>query len=141
MEGGLGQSPPSTIEVQRIWRYVEAVPQTCVERRCLTQLIDCIEATMVESPSPIAERRAGVGRAVECYARLLRYEAQWGLAGDVYSALMDFGRCTNDTARLLDSMLMRGYSLRMAGRLDEASAAYAALRRAAEHANDERYRL
>ena len=53
MEGGLGQSPPSTIEVQRIWRYVEAVPQTCVERRCLTQLIDCIEATMVESPSPI----------------------------------------------------------------------------------------
>jgi tetratricopeptide (TPR) repeat protein len=139
--GGLGAAPPSMIEVQRIWRYVEAVPETCVERRCLTQLVDSIEITLVASPRPIAERRAAVGRAVECYARLLRYEAQWGLAGDVYSALIDFGRSTNDTARLLDSMLMRGYSLRMAGRLDEASAAYAALRRAAEDANDERYRL
>ena len=54
---------------------------------------------------------------------------------------MDFARSTNDTPRILDSMLMRGYSLRMAGRLDEASAAYAALRSAAENANDERYRL
>jgi tetratricopeptide (TPR) repeat protein len=141
LDGGLGVNPPSMLEVQRIWRYVEAVPETCVERRCLTQLVDAIETTLVGSPRPIVERRAGVGRAVECYARLLRYEAQWGLAGDVYSALTDFARCTNDTARLLDSMLMRGYSLRMAGRLDEASAAYAALRRAAEHANDERYRL
>jgi tetratricopeptide (TPR) repeat protein len=139
--GGLGAAPPSMLEVQRIWRYVEAVPETCVERRCLTQLVDSIEITLVASPRPIAERRAAVGRAVECYARLLRYEAQWGLAGDVYGALIDFGRSTNDTARLLDSMLMRGYSLRMAGRLDEASAAYAALRRAAEDANDERYRL
>lgn len=139
--GGLGAAPPSMLEVQRIWRYVEAVPETCVERRCLTQLVDSIEITLVASPRPIAERRAAVGRAVECYARLLRYEAQWGLAGDVYGALIDFGRSTNDTARLLDSMLMRGYSLRMAGRLDEASAAYAALRRAAEDASDERYRL
>jgi tetratricopeptide (TPR) repeat protein len=54
---------------------------------------------------------------------------------------MDFARCANDTPLLLDSMLMRGYSLRMAGRLDEASAAYAALRRVAEQENDERYRL
>ena len=141
LEGGLGAAPPSMLEVQRIWRYVEAVPETCVERRCLTQLVDSIEITLVASPRPIAERRAAVGRAVECYARLLRYEAQWGLAGDVYSALIDYGRTTNDTARLLDSMLMRGYSLRMAGRLDDASAAYAALRQAAEAANDERYRL
>jgi tetratricopeptide (TPR) repeat protein len=54
---------------------------------------------------------------------------------------MDFARCSNDTLRLLDSMLMRGYGLRMAGRLDEASATYAALRDAAEQANNERYRL
>jgi len=141
MDGDLGATPPSAIEVQRIWRYVEAVPETCVERRCLTQLIDCIEETLIDSPRPLAERRADAGRAVECYARLLRYEAQWGLAGDVYVALMDFARCTNDTTRLLDAMLMRGYSLRMHGRLEEASRAYAELRRAAEQANDERYRL
>ena len=49
LEGGLGETPPSAIEVQRIWRYVQAVPETCVERRCLTQLIDCIEATLAAS--------------------------------------------------------------------------------------------
>lgn len=141
LEGGLGDAPPSMLEVQRIWRYVEAVPDTRVERRCLTQLIDCIEATLTTSPTPIAERRAAVADAILCYAKLLQYEAQWGLAGDVHGALIDFARSTNDTPRLLDSMLMRGYSLRMAGHLDEASAAYAALRCAAENASDERYRL
>jgi tetratricopeptide (TPR) repeat protein len=141
LEGGLGTTPPSMFEVQRIWRYIEAVPEARIERRCLTQLIDTIEATLVASTRDIAERRADVARAVVCYARLLQYDAQWGLAADVHSALMDFARCTHDTLRLLDSMLMRGYSLRMAGRLDEASAAYGALRYAAEQANNERYRL
>jgi len=141
LEGGLGTTPPSMFERQRIWRYIDAVPETRLERRCLIQLVDSIETTLVASTRDIAERRAGVARAVSCYARLLQYDAQWGLAADVHSALMDFARCVDDTPLLLDSMLMRGYGLRMAGRLDEASAAYGALRRAAEEANDERYRL
>ena len=141
LDGGMGETPPSMLEVQRIWRYVEAVPDSRVERRCLTQLVDCIQATLVASPRLVAERREDVGKALLCYAKLLQYDAQWGPAGDVHGALMDFARSTNDTPRLLDSMLMRGYSLRMAGRLDEASTAYAALRSAAENANDERYRL
>jgi tetratricopeptide (TPR) repeat protein len=139
--GGMGMTPPSMLEMQRIWRYIEAVPETRIERRCLTQVVDSIETTLVASTHDMAECRADVARAVVCYARLLQYDAQWSLAADVHSALMDFARCTNDTQRLLDSMLMRGYSLRMAGRLDEASAAYAALRGAAEHASNERYRL
>jgi len=141
LDGGLGTTPPSMLERQRIWRYIDAVPETRIERRCLTQLVDSIETTLVASTHDIAERRAGVARSVVCYARLLQYDAQWGLAADVHSALMDFARCAKDTPLLLDSMLMRGYSLRMAGRLDEASAAYGALRSAAEEANDERYRL
>jgi tetratricopeptide (TPR) repeat protein len=141
LDGGLGMTPPSMLEVERIWQYVEAVPETRIERRCLTQLVDSIETTLVASTRDMAERRADVARAVVCYARLLQYDAQWGLAADVHSALMDFARYANDTQRLLDSMLMRGYSLRMAGRLDEASAAYAALRQAAEQASNERYRL
>lgn len=141
LDGALGTTPPSMLEVQRIWRYIEAVPETRLERRCLTQLLDSIEDSLVDSTRDIAERRADVGRAVACYAKLLQYDAQWGLAADVHGALMDFARCANDTHALLDSMLMRGYSLRMAGRLDEASVAYAALRYAAEEARDERYRL
>jgi tetratricopeptide (TPR) repeat protein len=141
IDGGLGTTPPSMLEMQRIWRYIVAVPETRIERRCLTQLVDSIETTRVASTRDIAERRADVARAVVCYAKLLQYDAQWGLAADVHGALIDFARCSNDTLRLLDSMLMRGYGLRMAGRLDEASAAYAALRSAAEQANNERYRL
>jgi len=138
IDGGLGTTPPSMLEMQRIWRYIVAVPETRIERRCLTQLVDSI---VVASTQDIGERRADVARAVACYARLLQYDAQWGLAADVHGALIDFARCADDTLRLLDSMLMRGYSLRMAGRLDEASAVYAALRCAAEQANNERYRL
>lgn len=141
LDGGMGETPPSMLEVQRIWRYVEAVPDSRVERSCLTQLVDCIQATLVASPRLVAERREDVGKALLCYAKLLQYDAQWGPAGDVHAAMMDFARSTNDTPSLLDSMLMRGYSLRMAGRLDEASAAYAALRSAAENVKDERYRL
>lgn len=141
LDGGMGETPPSMLEVQRIWRYVEAVPDSRVERSCLAQLVDCIQATLVASPRLVAERREDVGKALLCYAKLLQYDAQWGPAGDVHGALMDFARSTNDTPRLLDSMLMRGYSLRMAGRLEEASAAYAALRSAAENVHDERYRL
>jgi len=141
LNGGLGKTPPSMLEMQRIWRYIDSVPETRIERRCLAQLVDSIETALVASPDDVEERRADVARAVVCYARLLQYDAQWGLAADVHSALMDYARFANDTPRLLDSMLMRGYSLRMAGRLDEASAAYAALRSAAEQAHDERYRL
>jgi len=56
-------------------------------------------------------------------------------------AIVEFAQRTNDVPRMLDAMLMRGYSLRMQGRFDEATDAYAALRAAATAAHDERYRL
>lgn len=82
-----------------------------------------------------------VGRVLATYAKLLQYEAQWGLAADVHRTIITFAQCVDDSERLLDSMLMRGFSLRMLGQLDEASTAYAALRSAATRANNERYRL
>ena len=75
------------------------------------------------------------------YAKLLQYEAQWGLAADVHGTLVEFAQRTNDVPRMLDAMLMRGYGLRMQGRFDEATDAYASLRAAATAANDVRYRL
>lgn len=141
LDGGLGATPPSMLEVRRIRRYVEAVPETRSERRCLAQLVDRIEATSDVSPDARAAASAEVGQVLASYAKLLQYDAQWELAADVNRTLVDFARSVNDAPRLLDSMLMRGYSLRMAGRLDEASDAYAALRSAAVAANDERYRL
>jgi tetratricopeptide (TPR) repeat protein len=141
LDGGLGATAPSMLELRRIRRYVEAVPETRGERRCLAQLVDRIETTSEAATGVFSESRAEVGRVLASYARLLQYDAQWGLAADVHRTLIEFARCVNDVPQLLDSMLMHGYSLRMASRLDEASEAYAALRVAAIAAHDERYRL
>ncbi|HKH92782.1 MAG TPA: hypothetical protein VKA54_13330 [Gemmatimonadaceae bacterium] len=141
MDGGIGAAPPSMLDVRRVRRYVEAVPETHAGRRCLTQLVDGIEAASREGVARPDERQAEVGRMLSSYAKLLRFDAQWGLAADVHGTIVEFAQRIGDTARMLDSMLMRGYSLRMQGRLDEASDAYAALRTAAISAQDDRYRL
>lgn len=141
MDGGVGTAVPSMLDVRRVRRYVEAVPETHPSRRCLAQLVDSIDAASGDDPSEPIARRAEVGRVVAAYAKLLQYDAQWGLAADVHGTIVEFAQRTGDVARMLDSMLMRGYSLRMQGRLDEASDAYAGLRAAAAAAGDERYRL
>jgi tetratricopeptide (TPR) repeat protein len=141
MDGGIGAAPPSMLDVRRVRRYVEAVPETHPGRRCLSQLVDGIEAASRDDVSQPDERHSEVGRMLSSYAKLLRYDAQWGLAADVHGTIVEFAQRIGDAARMLDSMLMRGYCLRMQGRLDEASDAYAALRAAAISAHDERYRL
>ena len=141
MDGGIGVAPPSMLDVRRVRRYVEVVPETHPGRRCLTQLVDGIEAAAREESAQPYARQAEVGRVLSSYAKLLQYDAQWGLAADVHGTIVEFAQRTGDAARMLESMLMRGYSLRMQGRLDEASDAYAALRAAAIAAHDERYRL
>ena len=141
MDGGVGTAAPSMLDVRRVRRYVETVPETHPSRRCLTHLVDCIQATSAESHDESIAQRSEVGRVLGSYAKLLQYDAQWGLVADVHGTIVEFAQRTNDVPRMLDSMLMRGYGLRMQGRLGEASEAYAGLRAAAVAAGDERYRL
>ena len=141
MDGGIGAAPPSMLDVRRVRRYVEAVPETHPGRQCLTQLVDGIEAASDDDAARPETRQAEVGRELSAYAKLLQYDAQWGLAADVHGTIVEFAQRTGDVARMLESILMRGYSLRMQGRLDEASEAYATLRSAAIAARDHRYRL
>jgi tetratricopeptide (TPR) repeat protein len=142
MDGGVGVTAPSMLDLRRVRRYVEAVPELHPTRRCLSHLVDSIEAaTVVLDVEPRDEPRAEVGHVLASYAKLLQYDAQWALAADVHATIVEFAQRTNDVPRMLDSMLMRGYSLRMQGHLDEASDAYAALRAAAVAASDVRYRL
>ena len=146
MDGGVGVTAPSMLDVRRVRRYVEAVPERHPGRRCLAHLVDSIEAATADTQSapgtePRGLQRAEVGRVLAAYAKLLQYDALWGLAADVHGTIVEFAQRTNDVPRMLDAMLMRGYSLRMQGRFDEATDAYAALRAAAAAANDERYRL
>ena len=142
MNGGLGATAPSMLDVRHVRRYVDAVPERHPGRRCLVQLVDGIEAaTAHPGVAPRSAQRSEVGRVLASYAKLLQYEAHWGLAADVHGTLVELAQRTNDVPRMLDAMLMRGYGLRMQGRLDEATDAYASLRAAATAANDERYRL
>jgi len=138
MDGGIGATAPSMLDVRRVRRYVEAVPERHPDRRGLAQLVDSIEAATGE---PRRMQQAEVGRVLAAYAKLLQYDAQWGLAADVHGTIVEFAQRTNDAPQMLDAMLMRGYSLRMQGRFDEASDAYASLRAAATAAHDERYLL
>lgn len=138
---GAGALPPSTLELRRVRKYIEAAPESHPIRRCLSQMVDSIECSTM---GPVAERPAHgleAGRLLTTYAKLLQYDAQWGLAADVYKTILGHAHLIDDVERLLDAMLMRGFSLRMQGLLDEASNAYAALRSAALLAKNERYRL
>ena len=142
MDGGTGAAAPSMLDLRRVRRYVETVPDRHPARRCLAQLVDSIDAaTIAPGGEDQRAQRTDVGRVLASYATLLQYDAQWGLAADVHGTIVEFARRMNDVPRLLDSMLMRGYGLRMQGRLDEASDAYAELGAAATAAGDLRYQL
>jgi tetratricopeptide (TPR) repeat protein len=142
MDGGLGFAAPSMLDVRHVRRYLDAVPERHPARRCLAQLVDGIETASASSGvEPRSAKRTDVGHVLASYAKLLQYEAHWGLAADVHGTLVEFAQRTNDVRLMLDAMLMRGYGLRMQGRFDEASDAYASLRAAATAASDERYRL
>jgi hypothetical protein len=133
----------SALEIRRFRKHIASAPVSDPARRCLLQLVEAIQRAERESEDPSRARAHGVeaGRAMATYAKLLQYDARWALAADVHGTMIGFARFTQDEDRLLDSMLMYGYSLRMLGRLDEASGAYAALRSAAVHAGNDRFRL
>lgn len=142
MEGGLGATAPSMLDMWRVRRYVEAVPERHSDRRCLSDLVDSIAgATVGLRIEPRSVPSEQVGRVLAAYAKLLQYDALWGLAADVHGTIVEFAQRTNDVPRMLDSMLMLGYSRRMQGRFEDAASAYAALRVAAIAAKDVRYEL
>jgi tetratricopeptide (TPR) repeat protein len=142
MEGGLGATAPSMLDLHRVRRYVDAVPERHPNRRCLSHLVDSIAgATTGLRAGPRSVESAEVGRVLAAFARLLQYVALWGLAADVHGTIVVFALRTIDVPRMLDAMLMLGYSRRMQGRFEEATSASAALRRAAIAAKDVRYEL
>src|SRR5919107_3634040 len=76
MEGGLGATAPSMLDVRRVRRYVEAVPERHGDRRCLGQLVDAVEgATIGLRSEPRRVEIAEVGRVLASYAKLLQYDA------------------------------------------------------------------
>jgi hypothetical protein len=124
MEGGLGATAPSMLDLRRVRRYVDAVPERHANRRCLSHLVDSIAgATTALRAEARSVESAEVGRVLAAYARLLQYDALWGLAADVHGTIVEFAQRTNDVPRMLDSMLMLGYSRLMQGRFEEATSA------------------
>jgi tetratricopeptide (TPR) repeat protein len=142
MDGGFGATAPSQFDIHRVRRYVEQVPKEDGNWRCLSHIVECIEArTAGLDVKPGPNARLDVVDMLAAYGKLLQFDARWALAADVHDMVIECTQRMNDVPRMLEAMLMRGYSLRMLGRLDEASHAYAALRTAATAANDVRYQL
>jgi len=82
-----------------------------------------------------------VGRVLAAYGKLLQYEASWSLAEDVFRTVIAHAHCLGDDERMLDSMLMVGYCLRMLSRFDDARDAYNVLRETAAELGSAQYLL
>jgi predicted negative regulator of RcsB-dependent stress response len=137
-----GVLPPTGLELRRVRKRLAAVAPGDPIRRCLTQLVDVIEQPAIEPDAD--ERRLGglqVGRVLAAYGKLLQYESSWALSKDVHDTIITYARLVDDEERLLDSMTMVGFSLRMLGRFDDSREAYEAVRETAGQLGSEQYLL
>lgn len=132
--------PPSVLEVRRVRRRLAAVSESDPIRRCLTHLVDVIERATTDADEPML-RGIEVARILAAYGKLLQYESSWSLSRDVYETLVAYAHCIDDEERLLDAMLMVGFSLRMLAQFDEARDAYGHLRDMAALLESEQYLL
>jgi hypothetical protein len=132
----------SLMDLRRVRRRLALVSEGDPIRRCLTQLVEAIErAESGGGRAPFVQHADELGRVLAAYGKLLQYDGAWSLARDVFETLADFGLLVGDTERVLDSLLMVGFSLRMLSSFDEARAAYERLRRMATTARSEQYLL
>jgi tetratricopeptide (TPR) repeat protein len=132
----------SLMDLRRVRRRLSLVSEGDPVRRCLTQLVEVVErAESGGGIAPFTQHADELGRVLAAYGKLLQYDGAWSLAHDVFETLADFGLLVADTERVLDSVLMMGFSLRMLSRFDEARAAYQLLRRMAANARSEQYLL
>jgi tetratricopeptide (TPR) repeat protein len=142
-----GVLPPTSLELRRVRKRLDAVEAGDPVRRCLTQLVDVIEQPAVEQEAneqgTDARRLRGlqVGRVLAAYGKLLQYESSWALSKDVHETLVGYARRIDDADRILDSMLQVAFCVRMLGQFDEAREAYNALHAAAALAESEQYLL
>ena len=132
----------SLMDLRRVRRRLSLVSEGDPIRRCLTQLVEVMErAESGGGLAPFVQHSDELGRVLAAYGKLLQYEGAWSLAHDVFETLGDFGLLVGDTERVLDSVLMMGFSLRMLSRFDDARVAYEVLRRMATTARSEQYLL
>ena len=132
----------SLMDLRRVRRRLSLVSEGDPIRRCLTQLVEVMErAESAGGLAPFVQHSDELGRVLAAYGKLLQYEGAWSLAHDVFETLGDFGLLVGDTERVLDSVLMMGFSLRMLSRFDDARVAYEVLRRMATTARSEQYLL
>jgi tetratricopeptide (TPR) repeat protein len=141
-EGDCGTVPVTILELRRVRKRVAAIAEGDPIRRCLDQLVGTLEQPL-QHRNVDARRLRGyqVGRLLAAYGKLLQYESSWALSQDVHETIVGSARCIDDDERLLDSMTMIGFSLRMLGRFDEAREAYTALQETAAQMGSEHYLL
>ncbi|HET7586313.1 MAG TPA: hypothetical protein VFK13_15480 [Gemmatimonadaceae bacterium] len=128
---GCGSGAPDARQLAGARTAIEAAPPSAT-MRVLGNVVEAIATAQGVDGSMVLP-------ALLAYARALHFEARWALAEDVYDTVISVSPCVSDDELLLSAMHMRGYTMRMQGRLDEAAVAYKQLRMAAEFVGDTKF--
>ncbi|HET7584394.1 MAG TPA: hypothetical protein VFK13_05770 [Gemmatimonadaceae bacterium] len=128
---GCGSAPPDARQLGGARRAVAEAPPSAT-MRVLGNVVEAIATAQGVDGSMVLP-------ALLAYARALNFEARWALAQDVYDTIISVSSCVTDDELLLSAMHMRGYTMRMQGRLDEAAVAYKQLRMAAEFVGETKF--
>ena len=91
----------------------------------------CEIARAIQGPKGTRNRRAGLA-SLMAYGRALENDAEWALARDVYSVIVDYADIAKATDLLPDSFHRLGYCQRLLGDVDGAAAAFASGRQIAD---------
>ncbi|MGH7717332.1 MAG: hypothetical protein ACREON_00615, partial [Gemmatimonadaceae bacterium] len=116
-------------EIAAVADAVSAVDQGNVVRRLLEQVIVAVSEKGVQAATVLPRLAA--------YARALEFDAQWTLAADVYTSVVDHALIPEHGDLASSSAWHIGYCLRMAGELGQATEAYARARLTAQECGNE----
>ena len=106
---------------------VEAIPATHPVRTLLARLLDLADGDTPPAPTAI-------GPHLMAYAQSLEFNAEWGLASDVYQCLSEIMPVESDAELVMDACMRLGYTARMRTEWEVATAALdRAARLAAAH--------
>ncbi len=102
-------------EVTGVAEAVDELPSTHPARAPLRAVVDAVRAPNVAPADALPQLSA--------YARVLRFEAQWLLAADVFATMLTNAYGAPEDV-VIGAAYHRGYCLRMAGQLEAAAASY-----------------
>ena len=111
------------IVLRSAWEATNALIDELPEADPMRQFLREV-ARAIQGPKGTRNRRAGLA-SLMAYGRALENDAEWALARDVYSVIVDYADIAKATDLLPDGFHRLGYCQRLLGDVDGAAAAFA----------------